>query len=107
MADNMAVNAHGGKQGGVITTIMVANMAAHIHGAQHGGQYSWRPTWGTQGGQHGVQYSWRPTWRPILKAAYLAVHENVPLFPVHLLHDEAVVGEEDPPAHVLLQLSSL
>jgi hypothetical protein len=37
----------------------------------------------------------------------MAANEKVPLFPVHLLHDKAVVGEEDPPAHVLLQLSSL
>ncbi len=40
-------------------------------------------------------------------AANMAVLYKVPLFPVHLLHDEAVVGEEDPAAHVLLQLSSL
>ena len=31
----------------------------------------------------------------------------VPPIPVHLLHDEAVVGEEDAPAHVLPQLPPL
>ncbi len=78
---------------------MAANMAANTYGGQQGGRYSWRTTW-----------------RPILMAANMATNiqganmavlEKVPLFPVHPLHDEAVVGEEDPPAHVLLQLASL